>query len=271
MGAKPLAPGLRWGGTLWVGYLLLSSCAQVPPVVYPTIPDVRQIDLRWQPTAGMRLAYQVTTAFTAGGPAAQSLPANQRSQRGVTTRVMDITSVGPDFFEVRFSEGETTIPASMRFSRSWAPLDIRLDDPQALTEKDRDAMKVALQMLQDLFAPAAQYFSHWTVNETRPFSMQFPSLPNMKTTVTGEVTFRRVVSIRNRAAAEFHGTARGEVTLEGGKGRVDVTSWEWVDLATGVRLVTRSTGQGQFSGQGQQYQFEMETHEELDFTGSRGL
>jgi len=153
------------------------------------------------------------------------------------------------------------------------PIDLRFD-PQALTERQQNVLKKML-LQQEMFTQAPQYFRHWTIGEARPFEIQLPVPgiageaipPETKMTFRGEVAFRRVVLIRDRAAAEFHATGRGEVTLQGGKGRVDSTSREWVDLATGAWLVRRATSREQFSGR--QYHVETETEEVLDFASSR--
>lgn len=253
-----------------LGSFFLSACAEVSAPLFQVVPGVREIDLRWQPKAGMRVVHQIATRISISGPLAQNLPESQRNLARSQTRIMDITSVTSEYFEFRDTEGGVAIPATMRFSRDWVPVEIRFDDPRMLTEKDHIAVKAVLSSLEQVFRESAQFFRPWRIGETRPFEIRLPG-PQGSASVKGTATFRRVVLIHDRPSAEFDGVGSADLTVEETTMRMTLPMQWWMDLATGVSLKSKSKGTIEFSMKGQSARMDLETEEVLDFGSSRGL
>jgi len=251
---------------------LLAACAQLATPTFPVVPGVREIDLTWQPRPGLRLVHRVTTDVVASGPLTQSIADSQKKQRMSLTRSTEVTAVGPDSFDLRFAEDGAPIPATLRFSRAWAPIEIRFDDP-ALADKDRKAIDATLRQLSEPFSQAAQFFRHWKVGETQAFDIRLSGLPRTSGGGQGTMTFVRVVKIEGRDAAEFQWEGRTEFLFTGEPGRgvpgqMSATGQEWRDLATGAALRVSAKASAEFTRQGQPTHVEYRTEETLDLARS---
>ncbi len=270
-GARPTrAAVLLLAGTL------LAACARatVREISYPAVPDVQEVDLTWQPREGMRLVHRVTTEVEATGPLTRPVADRDKKQHMTLSRIMEVARVGPDYFDVRFVQDGATLPATLRFSRAWAPIEIRPDDPSALGEKDRDALDAALKQLGEPLAQAAKFFGRWKVGETRPFDIRLSGIPDTSGTGQGSMTFRRVVVIDGRQAAEFDWQGQTEFLFtgdpgKGAPGRMTISGREWRDLATGASLRLTAKANAEFTRQGQPTRVAYETAEVLDMTESR--
>jgi len=267
----------RWGipaaGWLATG-LLVAACARaVVDSGYPVVPGVQEVDLKWQPQAGMRLVHRVTTDVEATGPLTRPLPERDRKQHIVLTRTTEVAGVGPDYFDLRFSQDGLPVPATLRFSREWVPVGITFDDTSA-GEKDRRALDAELQQLGEPFTQSAQFFRRWKVGEVQPFDIRLAAVPGTSGSGRGTMTFRRVVMIEGRQAAEFDWQGRTEFLFtgdpgKGAPGRMSITGQEWRDLATGASLRLTAKASAQFTRQGQATDVAYQTDEVLDLARSQ--
>jgi hypothetical protein len=265
--------GLAWLAPLLAGAAWLSGCAELAAPAFPVVPDVREVDLKWQPRPGLRLVHRVTRDVEASGSLTRSMAEEQKKQRMSMTRTTDITAVGADYFDLRFAEDGAPIPATLRFSRAWTPLEIRFDDP-ALGDKDRKAIDAALRKFSEPFSQAGQFFRRWKVGDAQPFDIALPALPGMRGKGEGSMTLVRVVMIDGRQAAEFHWRGQTEFLFTGEPGRgvpgwMSVTGREWRDLATGALLRLSAKASAEFTRQAEPTQVEYRTEEVLDPAGSR--
>ena len=98
-----------------MGCVLVSACARSELPSYPAVAGRQEVDLRWQPKAGMRIVHDVVTKIDVSGDAVRSVPKEQHKQQTAFTRTADITEVGPGFFVVRFGQNGVALPATVRF------------------------------------------------------------------------------------------------------------------------------------------------------------
>lgn len=259
--------------SLLAGAAMLAGCAELTAPAFPVVADVREVDLKWQPRAGLRLVHRVTRDVEASGALTRPLKEQQKKQSVSMTRTTEVTAVGPDYFDLRFAEDGAPIPATLRFSRAWAPMEIKFDDP-ALGDKDRSAIDGALRKFSEPFGQAAQFFRRWKVGDAQPFDIRLPALPGMSGTGEGTMTLLRVVMMDGRQAAEFQWQGQTEFLFTGEPGRgvpgrMSVTGREWRDLATGALLRLSAKANAQFTRQAEPTYVEYRTEEVLDPAGSR--
>jgi hypothetical protein len=109
--------------------IVLAGCASTSDSSFPVVSGLQAIHLTWQPRAGMRLVYLVTTDVEASGALARPMADKDRKQHISLTRTIEITDVGPEHFDVRFAQDGSAIPATLRFSRAWVAEAVRFDNP----------------------------------------------------------------------------------------------------------------------------------------------
>ena len=255
--------------------ILLAGCASGPmsDPGFPVVPGVQAIDLTWQPRAGMRLVYLVTTDVEASGALTRPMADKDKKQHVELTRTIEVTDVGPEHFDVRFAQDASVIPATLRLSRAWVPEAVRVDNP-ALDSFDQHRLDSTLRRLAQPFTQSAQFFGRWTVGETRPFDIGFTGMPDTSGSGQGTMTLRGVVSIEGRRAAAFDWTGSTEFLFTGDPGRgvpgrMVLTGREWRDLATGAALRMTAKADAEFTRQGQATRVEFQTAEVLDLAASR--
>ena len=255
--------------------ILLAGCASasMSDPSFPVVPGVQAIDLSWQPRAGMRLVYLVTTDVEASGAPTRPMADKDKKQHVSLTRTIEVTDVGPEYFDVRFAQDGSAIPATLRFSRAWVPGAVRPDNP-ALDSFDQHRLDSTLRRLAQPFTQSAQFFGRWTVGETRPFDIPFTGMPDTSGSGQGTMTLRGVVSIGGRRAAAFDWTGSTEFLFTGDPGRgvpgrMVLTGREWRDLATGASLRVTAKADAEFTRQGQPTRVEFQTAEVLDLAASR--
>lgn len=262
-----------WLAPLLAGAALLAACAELAPPAFPVVPGVREVDLVWQPKAGLRLLHRVTTDVEASGPLTRPIADTQKKQRLSLSRTTEVTAAEPEYFDLRFAEDGIPVPATLRFSRAWAPLGIRFDDP-ALADKDRRAVDATMRQLGEPFRQGAQFFRHWKIGDVQPFEIHLSGLPGASGSGEGTMTFVRVVKVEGRDAAEFHWQGRAEFLFSGEPGRgvpgrISISGQEWRDLATGAALRVRAKASAEFTRQGQPTHVDYGTEEVLDVAGSQ--
>ena len=253
--------------------VLLAGCASTSDPSFPVVPGVQAIDLTWQPRAGMRLVYLVTTDVEASGALTRPMADKDKKQHISMTRTIEVTDVGPEHFDVRFAQDGSAIPATLRLSRAWVAEAVRFDNP-ALGGQDQHLVDTTLRRLAEPFTQSAQFFGRWTVGETRPFDIRFTGMPDTSGSGQGTMTLRGVVSIDGRRAAAFDWTASTEFLFTGDPGRgvpgrMVLTGREWRDLATGASLRVTAKADAEFTRQGQPTRVEFQTAEVLDLAASR--
>jgi hypothetical protein len=254
---------------------LLAACARAAmEPSYTAVPGVQEVDLTWQPREGMRLVHRVTTDVAASGPLTKPMADTDKKQHISLTRTVEVTGVGPDHFDVRLAQNDAVLPATLRFSRDWAPKEVRPDKPDALGEKGREALDTTLRQAAEPLVQSAQFFRHWKVGQTRSFDIQLSSVPGANGEGRGTMTFLRVVVIDGRQAAEFEWQARTEFVFTGDPGKgvpgwMTISGREWRDLATGASLRLTAKASAEFARQGEPTRVEYETAEVLDLTASR--
>jgi len=267
------AGGPRATLALAVAIALLAGCAErASGPAYPVDPSVQQIDLKWQPRAGMRLVYRVTTDVVASGPLTRPVPESDKTQHLSRTRSLEITDAGADYFDVRLVQDGWPLPATVRFSREWDRLDVKLD--ASVADDEKSAVDAASRQLGDLFAQGAQFFGPWKVGDSRPFEVRVSGISDASGGGQGSMTLRRVVGIEGRQAAEFDWKATTEFLFTGepgfgAPGRMSITGKEWRDLATGASLRVTAKGDAEFTRQGQATRVAYQTDEVLDIAASR--
>ena len=238
------------------------------------MPGVRDIDLTWQPRAGMRLVYLVTTDVEASGALTRPMADTDKKQHVALTRTIEVTDVGPGAdFDVRFAQDGSAIPATLRFSRAWVPGAVQFDNP-ALGSQDQGLIDSTLRRLAQPFTQSAQFFGRWTVGETRPFDIHLIGMPDTSGSGQGTMTLRGVVSIEGRRAAAFEWSGSTEFLFTGDPGRgvpgrMVLTGREWRDLATGAALRMTAKADAEFTRQGRPTRVEFQTAEMLDLAASR--
>lgn len=247
---------------------LALACARATLPEYPAVPGIHDIDLRWQPKAGMRIVHDVVTNIDVSGDAMRSVPKEQRKQQTSSTRTADITEVGPDFFMVRFGQNGVTLPVTVQFSSAWAPQQVLFDDPASLSEQDRARVNRALRQVEEPFLQTAQFFRLWKVGERYPLELHLAGLPGATVAGTGTMTLRQVVLIRSRRAAEFDWEGTVDFSFSGTTGQMAVTGREWRDVATGVSVGLVANGTAEFAVRGQPARMEYATREALNFSDS---
>ena len=250
---------------------LLTACATSEPS-FPVVSGVPEIDLQWQPRAGMRLVQRVTTDVEMSGPLTGPVPDKDKKQRFTLTRTVEITDVGPEYFDFRFSQDGAVMPATVRFSRTWVPEAIKFDNP-TLSSQDQSLLDSAMRRLVQPFTQGAQFFGRWKMGETRPFEIRFTDMPETSGGGQGTMTLRRVVAIDGRRAAEFdwNGTTEFLFTGDPGRGvpgRMTITGKEWRDLVTGAPLRLTATAAAEFTRQGRPTRVKYQTTEVLDMAVS---
>lgn len=258
---------------LVLGGLCACARAETGPA-YAPVAGVQEVNLEWQPTTGMRLVYRVTTDVEASGPLTQPVADKDKKRHVALTRSLEVTDVGPEYFDVRFSQNGVTLPATLRFSRAWEPLKVQPDSPVVLGDKEQSALEAALRQLGEPFAESAKFFGRWKVGDTRPFDIQLSAVPGASGSGRGTMTFRRVVMIDGRQAAEFDWKGRTEFVFAGDPGRgapgtMTIAGQEWRDLVTGASLRLTAKAEAEFTRQGQPTKVEYQTDEVLDASASR--
>ena len=255
--------------------ILLAGCASGPmsDPGFPVVAGVQDIDLTWQPRAGMRLVYLVTTDVEASGALTRPMADKDKKQHVALNRTIEVTDVGPEHFDLRFAQDASVIPATLRLSRAWVPQAVRVDNP-ALDSFDQHRLDSTLRRLAQPFTQSAQFFGRWTVGETRPFDIGFTGMPDASGSGQGTMTLRGVVSIEGRRAATFDWTGSVEFLFTGDPGRgvpgrMVLTGREWRDLATGASLRMTAKADAEFTRQGQATRVEFQTAEVLDLAASR--
>jgi hypothetical protein len=255
--------------------ILLAGCtsASMSDPSFPVVPGVQAIDLTWQPRAGMRLVYLVTTDVEASGALTRPMADKDKKQHVSLTRTIEVTDVGPEHFDVRFAQDGSAIPATLRLSRTWVPEAVRPDNP-TLDSFDRSRLDSTLRRLAQPLTQSAQFFGRWTVGETRPFDIGFTGMPDTSGSGQGTMTLRGVVSIGGRRAAAFDWTGSTEFLFTGDPGRgvpgrMVLTGREWRDLATGASLRVTAKADAEFTRQGRATRVEFQTAEVLDLAASR--
>jgi hypothetical protein len=256
------------------GAALLSGCAgglRTPD--YPAAGPVGEIDLQWRPQTGMRLVHQVTMMMEASGPLTRPLAEPQKKQRSSLTRVVEVAATGPDYFDLRFTQNGAAIPATARFSTGWQLREIRVDDP-GMAAADREAVEAAVRHISGPLAQGAQFFRRWQAGQPQRFDIPLGPLPGASGNGQGTMTFRRVVLVEGRRAAEFDWQGETDFVLSGEPGhgvpgRMRMSGREWRDLSTGASLRLAGTAAGQFVNQGQTTEVSYQTEEVLDLSGSR--
>lgn len=259
--------------------LLLSACAspRAPSSMapsYPAVPGIGEVDLVWHPREGMRLVHTVTKDIEASGPLTKPVAAKDRKQHISLTRAVEVTAVGPDYFEVRFTQDGFALPATLRISRDWTAVDARVDETAQLDDKERQALEVTVKQVGEPFVQSSRFLGHWKVGETRPFDIELTAMPDTSGRGQGTMTFRGVVLVGNRQAAEFDWQARAEFLFAGDPGRgvpgqMNIVGREWRDLATGASLRVTARADAEFSRQGRPAIVASETAEVLDLEQSR--
>jgi len=254
---------------------LLAACSRAAmEPVYTAVPGVQEVDLKWEPREGMRLVYRVTTDVEASGPLTRPVADKDKKRHLSLTRALQVTGVGPDYFDVRFAQDGAELPATLRFSLAWVPMEVQPDDPVVLGDKERGALDASLRQLGEPFAESAKFFGRWKIGETRPFDIRLSAVPGTTGSGQGAMTFRRVVVIDGRQAAEFDWQGRTEFVFTGDPGKgapgwMNITGQEWRDLATGASLRLAAKASAEFTRQGQPTRVEYQTDEVLDLAASR--
>ena len=253
--------------------VLLAGCASSSSSPsFPVVPGVSEIDLQWKPRQGMRIVQRVNTDVEMSGTLTAPVPSKDRKQRITLTRTIDVPSVGDDYFDMRFTQDGWAVPATVRFSRGWVQQGVRFDNP-ALSASDQALLDGIVRRLTQPFEQTAPLFGRWRVGETKPFTIRFTGLPDTSGSGAGSMTFRRVVTIDNRRAAEFdwRGTTEFLFSGEPGRGmpgRMTIGGTEWRDLETGVVLRGTAKADAEFTRQGRPTRVEYETSETLDLAAS---
>ena len=266
------APALRIA-RLCAAAVLLAACASTSTgPSFPVVPGVSDVDVQWKPRQGMRLVQRVKTDVEMAGPLTAQVPGKDRKQHITLTRTIEVPSVGDDYFDMRFIQDGWVVPATVRFSRAWVQQGVRFDNP-ALSAQDQTLVDGMVRRLAQPFEQAAPLFGRWRVGETKPFAIRFTGLPDTSGSGTGEMTFRRVVTIDGRRAAEFdwRGTTEFLFTGEPGRGmpgHMTIAGTEWRDLETGVALRGTAKAEAEFTRQGRPTRVEYETVEALDLAAS---
>jgi hypothetical protein len=258
-----------------------AACAPTPPALQ-IVAGINEVDLRWQPRAGMRLVQHTRAKFTVSGAFAQSLAPHQRSVEQRTTQRFEILLSTTDFFDVRI-EG-SGVRGTARFARDFRLLRLRVDgesggeirldqgkiiglgvDPARAEEIVRK-----FQPIQDLFAQNASFYKRWRVGEDTPFRLIFPGVPGQtdKITVNGSALLKRVVLIHGRSAAEIDYEGAASFPMESTTARLRVSGKYWSDLLTGVYLMGMGRATGTLTLKGQAAQFDVEQNDELDLAQS---
>jgi hypothetical protein len=255
--------------------VLLAGCASAftSGPSFPVVSGVQAVDLAWQPRAGMRLVYVITTEIDGSGALTRPMADKDKKQRVSLTRTIEVTDVGPEHFDLRFAQDGSAIPATLRLSRGWVPDTVRFDNP-ALDRFDQHLLDSTLRRLAQPFTQSAQFFGPWTVGETRPFDIPITGIPDTSGSGQGTMTLRSVVSIEGRRAAAFDWTGNMEFLFTGDPGRgvpgrMVLIGREWRDLATGASLRATATADAEFTRQGQPTRVEFQTTEVLDLAASR--
>ena len=217
--------------------------------------------------------YLVTTDVEASGELTQPLADTDKKQRVSLTRSLEVTDVGPDHFDVRFAQDGAAIPATLRFSRSWAAGSVTFDNPTLGAEEQR-LVDTTLRRLAQPFTQSAQFFGKWTVGESRPFDIDVIGIPDASGSGQGTMTLRGIVAIDGRRAAAFDWTGSTEFLFTGEPGRgvpgrMTLTGREWRDLATGASLRVTAKADAEFTRQGRPTRVKFQTAEVLDLAASR--
>ncbi len=251
----------------------VAGCASAPSwPSYPAVPGVSEIDLKWEPRRDMRLVHRITTDIEASGAGTRPMPDTEKKRRVAQTRALDITDVAPDHFDLRVVRDGWPVPATLRLSRAWQPIDVRAD--AGVAAQDERAVKAAMRQLAEPLSQSAQVFGRWTVGETKPFSIRMSGIPDASGSGQGDMTFRGVVVVDGRRAAEFDWKGTVEFLLAGDPGRgvpgrMRVTGKEWRDLATGASLRVTARADAEFTRQGEVTHVRYRTDEALDQAASR--
>jgi hypothetical protein len=220
----------------------------------------------------MRLVQRVNTDVAMSGPLTTPVPTKDRKQKITLTRTIEVPTVGDDYFDLRFIQDGWVVPATVRFSRTWAQQGVRFDNP-ALSAQDQALVDGMVRRLTQPLEQAAPLFGRWRVGETKPFPIRFTGLPDTSGSGNGAMTLRRVVTIDGRRAAEFdwRGTTEFLFTGEPGRGmpgHMTIAGTEWRDLDTGVALRGTAKAQAEFTRQGRPTRVEYATVEAIDLAAS---
>jgi hypothetical protein len=272
--SRRIGPARAVAETVLVAALVAACAGAAMEPTYPAVPGVQEVDLTWQPREGMRIVHRVTTDVTASGELTKPIADTDKKQHISVTRTVEVTGTGPDYFDVRLGQNDATLPATLRFSRDWTPREVRPDKADALGEKDRAVLDNTLRQAADPLVQSAQFFGHWKVGQTRSFDIRLSSVPGTSGQGQGTMTFRGVVVIDGRQAAEFAWQARTEFVFEGDPGKgtpgwMSISGREWRDLATGASLRLTAKATAEFTRQGEPTRVEYQTVETLDLAASR--
>lgn len=253
---------LRSGLLLSLTFVLLNACATTGN----RGSSVSSVSIVFTPVVGMRLTYRVTTTFEVSGTLASQLPANQKSGTGSSRLGLEITSVDEDSFSVRITAQDKTFPATFRFARDWRLRSVTIDENADVSDTDRAAMAALPDSLR-LTVPRGDF----RPGESKPWAFRLATPGSPPIEINGTQTFRRLVQVDGRGAAEFDSQGAGEVRTMTGRISTRITGGTWMDLAAGIALRSHSKSTLDFSGPGEWARIRFDTEQVLDMTESKGL
>lgn len=238
---------------------LLAGCSRTPE---GRPRPAGEVNLAFAAAPGMRLTYQVRRTWRLTGEAARTAPEAERVRQSVGTKVMAVTAATGETFDVRLSEDDRTVPATLRFARNWVLQRVIPDDPGRLTEPQW----TALTRLPELFQVQSRFYRRWRVGESIPWAVTVSGSGGRTEVLQGSLRLTRMVTLDGRPAAEFTAEARGRL----GDQRVETSGESWVDVASGIVLRARARTTHLFTVGGLPGRMEIEQDELLDREQSSG-
>lgn len=230
-----------------VACAVLILTASAAPVLCADVvaidPQPSEIEILFKPKADAKISYKTIRILNARDSTGRVM-----SWTGSDGRVMDIVSATADSVEVRLTMPKGPARATFTMSRRGAVEKVVFD--RTMFGSDY----LFGEALAQLVVHEVMYRQPWKSGDTRPLTVSLP--PEMRDLgaalrdmSSGTVTFRRVVTLDGRVAAEFDYTRIwGLSDMRGASTRWEMTGQQWFDAKTGILLRLTGKVKGSLSG-----------------------
>lgn len=248
----------RAGGLLLLAALAGCAAPAADPAARSRPP--LEVELTFLPAQGTRLTYTVNTAMTLSGDGVRALPPEQRRRTASHRKVIAIVRSDAASFDARVAEGDRAFPATLRFRRNWV-LEEVIPDAQGFGEAER----AAARGLPDLFRAQAAYYRRWRVGEISVWTAEIATASAPRSRVAGTIAFLGLVDVEGRRTAHFYSYSKAVAA----ESAVQSEGESWIDVETGILLVSRTRSVQPFAAGGARGQVESVVEERLDPAQSR--